>query len=175
MRQCFNRDDGASTFGWNWTREKTKPACVTKCKSPMCYADFSYAGVSYGTGPFGGNGTGSKQLPVNTSTLKSFVVGQNISWQWTDDAPGVDPPETSASDVRRTRLIYDFFMTSVQSNGTNIASTITDEVTIQLAGNPHFPGSQPPGCHDPHSRYENNTGPVAKKAVWDGYHWYDYW
>ena len=176
LRQCFFRDDDLSVFGWNWTREQTDPRCAAgKCSSPECFADFSYAGVSYGTGPFGGNGTGAKQLPVNTSRLKSLLISQNVSWQWVDTAPGVSPPQTSPKDMRRTRLIYDFFLTSVRPNGTNIASAITDEVTIQLAGNPHFPGSQPPGCNDPHSRYENNTGPVVKNAVWDGHHWYDYW
>jgi hypothetical protein len=93
-------------------------------------------------------------MPVNTKTLSSFVVSHNISWQWVDTAPGANPPPTAGTatgtgDSRRTRFVYDFFLTAVPANGSNIASTITDEITISLAGNPHFPGSQPPGCLDP--------------------------
>jgi len=53
---------------------------------------------------------------------------------------------------------------------------ITDEVTIALAENAHFPGSQPPGCLDKDSRFGNKTtGPIKRNAVWDGYNHYDYW
>ena len=75
------------------------------------------------------------------------------SFVWRDTAPGVDPPQVGRS--RRVRFIYDFFLTAARPNGSNIAATITDEVTISLAGNPGFPGSQPPGCLDPHSRFGN--------------------
>ena len=92
-----------------------------------------------------------------------------------DTAPGLDPPETGHGDVRRVRFVYDFFLSRARPNGSNVASTITDEVTINLAGNAHFPGSQPPGCADPHSRFGNSSGPVLRDAVWDGYHHYDYW
>ena len=71
-------------------------------------------------------------MPVNLNTVKSFVVSQNISWHGSDDAPGVDPPNTSATDERRFRLIYDMFLTSVRPNGSNIQSKITDEVIINL-------------------------------------------
>ena len=54
---------------------------------------------------------------------------------------------------------------------------ITDEVTISLATNPGFPGSQPPGCLDPSSRFgtHNMSNAVLRNAVWDGYNHYDYW
>ena len=51
--------------------------------------------------------------------------------------------------------------------------------SINLASNPHFPGSQPPGCLDAPSRFGNrsNYGPVKKYAVFDGSVnvSYDYW
>lgn len=175
LQECLFEDTSSGTFGWNWTRGHTDPECVTKCKAPNCFADFSFASLAYGISPWG-KSTGSTALPVSMDAVKSLVVTQNVSWQWSDDAPGVDPPSTSASDERRVRFIYDMFLTSVKPNGTNIQVAITDELIITLASNPGFPGSQPPGCLHPGSRFANKTwGPVKPNAVWDGYYWYDYY
>jgi hypothetical protein len=118
-------------------------------------------------------------LPVNTSTLSRFTVAQNVSWHWTDDAPNVDPPELGTNFSRRVRFIYDFFLTSDRPTSRGVvSSSITDEVTINFATNKGFPGSQPPGCIDPDSRFGNRTaagGAVLQNAVWDGYNHYDYW
>jgi hypothetical protein len=172
LSMCLNGMDNSSTFGWNWTRHYTKPACVRPpCNAPECYFDFSFASVGFGVTPWGGS-TGIAGLPVDTSTLASFEVLQNVSYSWVDDAPGVSPPPTGGS--RRTRFLYDFFLTSTRpSEGTSVADSITDEVTIDLASDPNFPGSQPPGCLDPNSRFGKNGtyGPVHENAVWDGYAW----
>jgi len=177
MQQCLYKDDDSTTFGWNWTRGQTNRSCSAHghCKSPKCYADFSFAQVNYGVSPFGHEDTGASNMPVNLRNLKKFVVTHNVSWEWNDDAPGVDPVDTGKQDVRRTRFIYDFFLTTMRPNGTNLKDYITDEVTIALAANPHFPGSQPPGCLDKDSRFGNKTtGPIIRNAVWDGYNHYDY-
>ena len=130
--------------------------------------------VGLGVSPFG-HGTPTSALPADMTALTSLVVSQNVSWQWTDDAPGVTPPATGPTDARRTRFIYDFFLSRERPNGTNVAASITDEVTINLASNAHFPGSQPPGCLDPNSRFGNSTtGPLLRNAVWDGTHHYDF-
>lgn len=168
---CLQADGAAGTVGWNWTRGYTDPACRDPelCKAPACFADFSYVSLSMGTSPFadaaapGGGGSGQQQqlaavagggsepppLPVDLDTLSNLIVSQNVSWSWRDTAPGVDPPETAGRghhESRRVRFIYDLFLTSARPNGTNIAELITDEITISLAANPQFPGSQPPGC-----------------------------
>lgn len=190
---CMLADPDAGTVGWNFTRGATEPQCREPevCSAPECYSDFAFANLGLGTGPFAadaaaaaagddeavtvaaGQTTGSGELPVNLDSLDRLVVSQNVSWSWRDAAPGVRPPQTGGS--RRTRLIYDFFLTTAKPNGSNIASTITDEITISLAANPDFPGSQPPGCWDNASRFEGRPGPVLANAVFDGYHHYDYW
>ena len=179
LSQCVWRDDGG-IFGWNWTRGFTTPACaaVETCKAPECFADFSLASVSTGQGPWSvSSSSGRSALPVNTSTLSSLVVTQDTSWGWRDLAPGSAPPATSNTSSRRTRFIYDFFLTRVRPNGSSVASAITDEITINLASNAAFPGSQPPGCLDPASRYGNRSmwGPIKRNAVFDGFNRYDYW
>lgn len=148
FQECFFRDDAGPQFGWNWTRKHTEPNCTNgKCKAPECYADFTYMALTYGVSPFGGKHPCPPNMPVNITALDKFVIRQNVSFAFIDTAPTKDPPQTSTvaayhNDSRRTRFIYDFFLTSVRPNGTNIAHSITDEVTIDLAGNPHFPGSQ---------------------------------
>jgi hypothetical protein len=47
--------------------------------------------------------------------------------------------EMARQGSRRARLIYDFFLTTARPNGTNIAHTITDEITIALAVSRPFP------------------------------------
>ena len=191
LKQCLFRDDGARTFGWNWTRGATAPACAAAggCKAPDCYADFSFFSVGGGVSPWGGGAALPAALPANTSELRSLVVGlRGLSWRWRDDAPGVAPPQTSAvpgyaSDSRRARLILDFFVTSRapvpggNSSAPRTPGFVTDEVTIDLACNAHFPGSQPPGCLDASSRFGNssNYGPVRRAAVRSGNSTYDYW
>ena len=181
LEQCVWRDDEARTFGWNWTRGHTTPVCAPgqTCKAAECFADFSLASVSTGQGPWTGTATvpSSAALPVNTTTLSRLIVSQNISWTFTDLKPGVDPPAIGNGTERRVRMIYDFFLTTVRPNGSNVASTITDEVTINMASNAEFPGSQPPGCIDAASRYGKvgNYGPIVRNAVWDGYNHWDYW
>ena len=179
LSECwwYNGSSPLMSFGWNWTRGNTDRNCSEKCQAPQCYADFSFAGVSYGVGPWGGkNASFPHNMPVDTSTIRSFTITQNVTLEWSDTAPGVDPPPSSSHDARRIRFIYDFFLTHAKPNGSSVKETITDEVTIDLSGNPLFPGSQPPGCLDPNSRYGNQTtGPVVKNAVFDGYNYYDYW
>jgi hypothetical protein len=180
LTQCLF--DSGDSFGWNWTRGETSRECedpegLQACKAPACFADFSFAGVSYGVSPFGGSSVGATAgvMPIDTSALRSFTVSQNATFVWKDTAPGSQPPQIGLS--RRTRFIYDFFLSSARPNGSSVASTITDEITISLAGNPGFPGSQPPGCLDPHSKYSNVSGggPVLHNAVFDGHHHYDYY
>jgi len=122
MQQCLYKEDGLPSFGWNWTRGQTNRTCPAHghCKSPECYADFSFAQVDYGVNPFGGEDTGAKNMPVYLSTLNKFIVTHNVSWEWKDDAPGVDPVETGKQDVRRTRFIYDFFLTTKKPDATNL-------------------------------------------------------
>ena len=70
------------------------------------------------------------------------------------------------------------FSPPASSAFTGDPGSITDEVTIDLACNAGFPGSQPPGCLDQHSKYGNTSrrdGPVRRNAVWDGHHHYDLW
>jgi hypothetical protein len=165
-------------FGWNFTRGATAEGCSSPpCQAPNCYADFAFANVGFGITPWGAH-TGMAGLPVDTSALDRFDVRHNVSWSWTDNAPGLAPPPTSANNSRRIRFIYDFFLTSEKPReGVNIAHKVTDEVTINLASEPAFPGSQPPGCLDPDSRFGKNGtyGPVVEKTVWDGSYWYDYY
>jgi hypothetical protein len=173
------------TMGWNWSRGVTSRPCSEPelCKGPICYADFAFVRLGLGIDPFSSGEavaattpTAAAALPADLSTLDHLIVSQNVSWSWRDAAPGVDPPQTGPEESRRARFIYDFFLTTVPPNGSNIASTITDEITISLAANPRFPGSQPPGCWDNISRFgSTTTGPVLHNAVWDGYHYYDYW
>jgi hypothetical protein len=177
MKQCVEVGNSSPEFGWNWTRKYTTRACSAKghCQSPDCYADFSFVDVGYGVSPFG-QSTGATNMPVNIDKLNKFVVTHNVTWEWSDTAPGADPPETGKQDVRRTRFIYDFFLSTEKPDGTNKKDSITDEVTINLASNPHFPGSQPPGCLDKDSRFGNKTsGPVGKSVFFDGYNHYEYW
>lgn len=185
LSQCLWRDDASGKFGWNWTRGTTTPACAAgkTCTAPDCFADFSIASVSTGQGPWRVTPPSATRraiessLPVNTSTLSRLVVTQDAAWGWHDLAPGSAPPATSNASSRRTRFIYDFFLTRVRPNGSSVASTITDEITINLASNVAFPGSQPPGCLDPASRYGNRSmwGPIERNAVFDGANHYDYW
>lgn len=178
LQKCL-LDSGDGTFGWNWTRGLTEPTCATTCKAPDCYADFSFAAATYGVSPWGGS-SGAKNMPVNVDELRALHVSQNISWAWSDDAPGVEPPETSSrspTDARRVRFIYDLWLTREKPvAGRSVASSITDEVIIDLSSNPGFPGSQPPGCLHWGDRFSNVTwGPVKVDAVFDGHHWYDYY
>lgn len=123
--------------------------CSKSCKAPRCFADFSLASLSYGVGPWGSDRfSTSSSLPVDVTTLSQLLVRQNISWAWRDTAP----PRAPGGSRRAVRFIHDFFLTSVRPNGTDVASTITDEIVINFASNPKFPGFQPPGCLDPHSR-----------------------
>jgi len=181
MQQCLLDGAAAGSFGWNWTRGKTTKACddpegAAGCKTPGCFADFSFAGVSYGVSPFGGTSVGATSgvMPINLSALASFTVTQNVSLRWTDTAPGAEPPPTGGA--RRIRFIYDMFIASARPNGSSVASSITDEITISLAGNVGFPGSQPPGCLDPSGRFGNVSrgGPVLRNAVRSLGEVYDY-
>lgn len=175
LRECLFAN--GTSFGWNWTRGATHTVCTnpTTCKSPACYADFSLMDVGFGVSPFGGHDAlpSALPLPANLSGLDGLVVGLNATWRYRDDAPGVAPPPVGG--VRRTRLIVDFFLSAEKPNGSDVSHSITDEVTIALAANAHFPGSQPPGCLDNHSRFGNtSTQPVLRNAVWDGFHHYDF-
>ena len=183
LEECFFASatpgaDAQVLLGWNWTRGYTTTACASAtpaqgvCKAPPCFADFTYMSLSYGVSPFGGKRPGGSVMPVDSRALRSFVVTHNITWAWVDTGPGLQPPATGASDVRRVRFVYDFFLTAERpsSNGTSVARSITDEVTIDLAANPFFPGSQPPGCLDPDSRFNTTHGPVLRNAVFDGFH-----
>lgn len=140
-------------------------SAAPSCKAPSCFADFTFSSVAYGISPWGGGGGDSTMvLPVDTSTLSALTVSQNVSLQWTDGAPNLDPPEVGVNFSRRIRFIYDFFLTAERpAAASGVPSSITDEVTINFATNPGFPGSQPPGCIDPDSRFGNRTiGLVAK-------------
>jgi hypothetical protein len=171
------------TMGWNWSRGVTSQQCSEPelCKGPICYADFAFVRLGVGIDPFSSGKdvattSAPAALPADVSTLDHLIVSQNVTWSWRDAAPGVNPPQTGRGESRRARFIYDFFLTTVPPNGSNVASTITDEITIALAANPRFPGSQPPGCWDNSSRFGSvTTGPVLRNAVWDGHHYYDYW
>lgn len=188
--------DASGTLGWNWSRGATSQKCSEPevCKAPRCFADFAFVRLGLGTDPFSSGVEGlsssgveggsveavdmlsTPALPADLSALDHLIVHQNVSWSWRDAAPGVAPPQTGHGESRRARFIFDFFLTTARPNGTNIASTITDEITISLAENPSFPGSQPPGCWDNSSRFgSTTTGPVLRNAVWDGHHYYDYW
>ena len=71
-----------------------------------------------GNGVTAGNSAGPfPGLPADIGTLDQLVVSQNVTWEWRDAAPGVRPPETGGR--RRTRFIYDFWLTTAKPNGSN--------------------------------------------------------
>ena len=107
LRECTFADAAShSSFGFNWTRGSTATACsAASCKAPACFHDFSLLAAGYGITPWGSTTGPNTTLPVSMDEIKSLLVTHNISFSYTDLAPGVDPPATSKTDSRRVRFI----------------------------------------------------------------------
>jgi hypothetical protein len=120
LRECTIADAAPhSSFGFNWTRGSTATACsAASCKAPACFHDFSLLAAGYGITPWGSTTGPNTTLPVSMDEIKSLLVTHNISFSYTDLAPGVDPPATSKTDSRRVRFI-------VGSSSVSDSSSIT--------------------------------------------------
>jgi len=73
-------------------------------------------------------------LPVDLSKVKHLNMDVDMSYNWTDLKPVKSPP------IYRSRLIYDFFITSEEPKAHSSATvkTITDEIVIDIANNDEF-------------------------------------
>ncbi len=155
----------ADELGWTWTKGTTDPVCCASggqaCPAPACMYQFSFSSLHYGIAPWGTD-TGAADMPVNVGDLHSLVVVHDITYEATDDAPGV-PSDTYA----RHALIYDLFLTAEKpAAGQDVSASITDEVIIMMNHNPEYPDQE--ACST------STSDPIEANAVFDGFYHYDY-
>ena len=160
FQQClFTAGD---QIGWTWTKGTTEPPCCgVGCSFPPCMFQFSFPSLNYGVDPWG-NDTGAADLPVNVGNLQSLVVGHDIAYSPVDDLPG-----SPGSIYARHSLVYDLFLTTDKpAAGTDVSSTITDEVIIMLRYNPEYPDVE--ACSN------SQSASLQSNAVFDGFSHYHY-
>jgi hypothetical protein len=160
FQQCLFT--AGSQLGWTWTKGTTQPPCCDLgCSFPPCMYQFSFPALNYGVDPWG-NDTGAADLPVNVGNLRSLVVSHDITYLPNDDLPGFPGPIYA-----RHSLVYDLFLTTDKpAAGTDVSSTITDEVIIMLRYNPEYP--------DVEACSSSQSASLEMNAVFDGFSQYHY-
>jgi len=121
-------------YGYNWTRVSSSSKGIT------------YPAVFYGMSPWGGDST-TPSLPVSVQSLRSLIAIHDIEHVVSDNNGN------STWD-----FAYDIWITSKKPDGTDISSTITDEVMVWFGWNKD--AWTPPA--------------VEKNAVNDGFNVYYY-
>jgi hypothetical protein len=163
LEQCLFTD--GADLGWTWIKGTTDPVCCApgsqRCPAPACMYQFSIPSLNYGVDPWG-NTTGAADLPVNVGNLQSLVVSHDITYVATDDTPGSPGPIYA-----RHSLVYDLFLTTEEpAAGTDVSTSITDEMLIFLHYNPEYPDIE--ACSS------TMNDPIEPNAVFDGFNSYDY-
>jgi hypothetical protein len=148
LTQCSIHDEASGAFGWSFNRGTTEKDCgkpprkATQCPyqvpgpDPKCYYQFGFHKVQHGINPWGiPSGTNKLRLPVDTSKLKNLDMAVDVNYTWTD----LSQPPVSKPPFYRSRLIYDFFISSERPEAhKSKATTITDEIVIDIGYNKDF-------------------------------------